>query len=507
LVAHEPRSCGRAVAEGSPETVLRAVPDFETRSTVDTGRIIRVQLAVLAAATLVVIAAGCHGSDVNKAGGESRSSLVLTLANASPGDVDVGEWTRAVERLSRGAVRIRVRGGWRRGDPEQDVDTIADVRAGRVDLAKVPARAWDAVGVVTFRPLLAPFLVSSYALERRIVAGAAGATMLRGVGRAGLVGLALLPGELQHPVGVTRDLLGPSSYVGARIAVRSRSAAKVFRALGARPAVVSGVVDLSTFDGAEANLFSVDVDGYYRIARSITTDVVLWPRALTVVMNRAAYRKLDRTERAILRRAAAEALPSIMLRLGTEERGATASVCSKSVRLIRATPTEVAALRAAVAPVFAQLERPPATALLLRQVTAMASGSAGEASAACYVQVPGARQSSALDGVWRSGASRADFARAHPLPGEAPDQNYGSYTLVIRRGRFQLRNSRFPGPVGFGRVVVNDGVARFVPRGNTEQGAGETWRYRCLYRGTLVFRRLSRLGPTAFVVSPWRRAR
>src|SRR5712691_5019707 len=113
--------------------------------------------------------AGCQGSSANKAGGRASKPLVLTLANGNPGDVDVGEWVRAVERLSRGSIRIDVRGEWRQGEVDGEVATIRDVRRGRVDLAKVGARAWDAVGVRSFDAVTAPFLVTTYELERILV--------------------------------------------------------------------------------------------------------------------------------------------------------------------------------------------------------------------------------------------------------------------------------------------------------------------------------------------------
>jgi hypothetical protein len=150
-----------------------------------------------------------------------NGAIVPTLAHGSPADYDVGEWARAVEERSGGSTRIEIESNWRHDRLDAETATIQEVRRGRVDLAKVPARAWNTVGVTSFDALLAPFLVTTYALERRLVSGDLGQKMLEGVERAGVVGLALLPGELQHPVGIRRDLIGPASYRGATVAVRS----------------------------------------------------------------------------------------------------------------------------------------------------------------------------------------------------------------------------------------------------------------------------------------------
>ena len=56
-----------------------------------------------------------------------------------------------------------------------------------------------------FDALIAPFLVTTYELERRVLSGPLAVEMLRGVEQAGLIGVALVPGELERPVGVTRD--------------------------------------------------------------------------------------------------------------------------------------------------------------------------------------------------------------------------------------------------------------------------------------------------------------
>jgi hypothetical protein len=74
-------------------------------------RRLRLFLALIAIATV-----GCQGSHANKAGGQEQKQLVLTLANANPGDVDVGEWVQAVERLSHGSIRIEIKSEWRQDE-------------------------------------------------------------------------------------------------------------------------------------------------------------------------------------------------------------------------------------------------------------------------------------------------------------------------------------------------------------------------------------------------------
>src|SRR5438093_4389090 len=140
----------------------------------------RVRAPVAAGALAAALAAtGCAGSGANKAGGMRHSSpkpLVLTL---STGDaLFAPEYAAAVERLSGGAIRIEIAVGG--NEPAYEAKIVDNVRKGNAQLGAVGARVWDAFGVTSFRPLVAPFLVDSLALERRVLASPLAARMLAG---------------------------------------------------------------------------------------------------------------------------------------------------------------------------------------------------------------------------------------------------------------------------------------------------------------------------------------
>jgi TRAP-type C4-dicarboxylate transport system substrate-binding protein len=452
------------------------------------------------------LAGGC-GSSINKAtGGRTETPVLLTLANLSPGSADIGEWVNAVERLSRGSIRIEIRSDWRNNQADRQTAVIGDVRDGRVDLAKVFAGSWARAGVHSFDALLAPSLVTTYDLERRVAASGPGQQMLNGVGAAGVVGLALQPGELQRPVGFTHDLLRLVDYEGARIAVRSEPAAAAMRALGARPLLVdTGRFEPSDFDGAALSPVELDIDGYGRQARSATADVVLWPRATTVVMNRKSYAHLSLDQREALRKAATASLPKVLERLRTWERGARESLCARGFEFAYTSPRERDAIDAATRPVFDRLRSDPATRELLGAIEAMKGRARPEPLSPCTQPEQAVRKPSPLDGTWRARVSKARLVAAGD---DWAAQNFGDYALTFRAGRFGFRIARFPGrDAGTGRFSVNRDVITFKAGGTLEMGGGETWRYRwTLYRGTLAFKRIGDAGPTAFIVQPWQRA-
>src|SRR4051794_10391794 len=96
------------------------------------------RVALLAGAALVAVTLGCGGG--NKAGGSADHPVVLTIANHETAGRDLEEYIAAVKRLSGGSLTLQQRPGWRAQDVDYDRGTLADVRARRVDLAKVAVR-------------------------------------------------------------------------------------------------------------------------------------------------------------------------------------------------------------------------------------------------------------------------------------------------------------------------------------------------------------------------------
>jgi TRAP-type C4-dicarboxylate transport system substrate-binding protein len=312
------------------------------------------------AAVLAFAAAGCGGS-VDKSGGRVAKPVVLTLA-AHDDDEGYGTFAAAVKRLSGGAIRIRVAENWRVTGDRRELDyergIIDDVRSGKVAMGIFGVRVWDTLGVRSFQALVAPFLVDSLALEGRALRSPLAPRALAAVGRAGVVGIALLPGRLRRPFGITRLLVAPMDYRGAKVALRLGSVAEeTFRALGARPAP-EVPVDFTGFDGAEVDPLTITENGWDHDARGLTANVAFWPKPQTIVMNRRAFDSLTPVQRAILTEAGREALAPELARIARDERLGISILCGdRGFRLATATPAEVAALRRAVRPVYDRIER------------------------------------------------------------------------------------------------------------------------------------------------------
>ena len=130
---------------------------------------------------VMAVLAGCGSPGFNKAGdSQPRHPVVLTLANFNGISGELDGFTGNVWRLSGGTMQIAITYRWRHGQVTPETGLIGDVKAGKADLGVVGSRAWDSVGVTSFRALGAPLLIDSYALQDRVLRSRLIGQMLRG---------------------------------------------------------------------------------------------------------------------------------------------------------------------------------------------------------------------------------------------------------------------------------------------------------------------------------------
>ena len=230
----------------------------------------------------------------------------------------------AVRRLSHGSLRIVVKGGWRRREADYEKATIADVRAGRLSLASIPVRAYDSIGVKDFQGLLAPFLIDSYALERKVLASQIPARVLSGATPLGVHGIAVLPGPLQHILSIGGPMLAPSDYRAQEIAIqRSDVAASTIRALGTTRSNFAD--DISPrVRGIETDLVDLLANRYNAVTadETLPSNVSFWPRVTSIVINDKAFAGLTGAQQRALQAAGRSALGPSMTRLARDEHNA-----------------------------------------------------------------------------------------------------------------------------------------------------------------------------------------
>jgi TRAP-type C4-dicarboxylate transport system substrate-binding protein len=470
--------------------------------------------ALLAALAVVLTASACSDTNRDKAGGtRTEPPVVLTLANHEVGPHDVQYWVDEVHRRSGGSLRIQVSNRWREREFAYDKATIADVQAGKVQLAKVNARAYDTVGVDSFQAMVAPFLIDNHPLQRRVLASDLMGEMLAGTGKLGLVGLAVLPTRLRKPLGISRPLVTVEDYQGARVGTREGEVVKAtFAALGATPVGTIAGVRRSDLDGIELDF---GLNEYEQQAKAFTSNVTLWPRPVTLVINRDAFESLTPSQQDALRQAGS----AVLSRQFDDQLGHSASdgriLCRRGVRFARASDQDLAALRRTVQPVYDMLEGNAETRSFLRRILAMkqetGAASAPDSPPPCAPSGPAAgaadKKRTALDGVYRTSFTREELAKSPLLdgPAELNDQNWGDFTLTFDRGRVTFTQRNDLDSYSASGTYALDGKAitiTFAAGGNAGETFAAQWN---LYRDVLTFERLGEL-PTPFVLKPWRRA-
>jgi TRAP-type C4-dicarboxylate transport system substrate-binding protein len=468
--------------------------------------------AFVAAGLLAILAgsAACGGPGTKAGSGGAEHTIVLTMANGVRGGEPLGRYADEVSRLSNGSIRIKIVSGWRSGDPRSERRLIADVKAGKADLGWVGARAWDGVGVSAFQALVAPFLIDSYALEERVLAGPIAGEMLAGVRSAGVVGLGLLPGPMRELLGVRKPFVRPADFVGSAVGIQqSGVAALTFRTLGATARAVPAQSTLDGLDAYEQQLGSIAGNRYYRQAKYVTTNVDLWPRPLVVFAGRHRFESLTREQQGVLRQAARSVIPAYVDAARDEDREAGRILCGAGMRLVRARPAELSDLRSAVEPVYQQLERNGRTRSFIARIRALKSEADGDDVAACRASGPRAGGASALDGVYSMETRYSDNS-ADPVP---VAENYGSWIFVLDRGRFAFTQEFHDACTwGYGKFTLaghemawtfTDGGG-IAPNGASNK-PGEFFKFGwSRYRDTLTLTRVKgAISPMNFRLNPW----
>jgi TRAP-type C4-dicarboxylate transport system substrate-binding protein len=422
----------------------------------------------------VGLAAGCGSGAANKAGGSS-TPVVLRLADSNNSDQpDIGaleHFAAQVQRRSGGAVRVHITflaaGS---STPDVETRTVEAVKHGRFDLGWIGARAWDLNGVESFRALQAPFLITSMRLLHRVVASPLAGEMLDSLSAQGLVGLALVPDFLRHPIGMGRALVTPSDFVGARIRIQpSHVTAAVIRALGARPLEISNddiglAIQRKRVDAQEAALLASPG------ASIVTENVVFFGKALTLFASRNSYRRLTEDQRRVVEAAAADAVRYAVAH-DPPEREIARGYCYDRRGIVFATPADLAVLIRKERPVYRWLESDPQTKRFIDRIRAWkrttppdprlrpaAIPSACRRPPQAAQAVGAARPPSLLDGTYRWVITRADSVRywhepprpggdTFPIVGTAvlhdgtwrftgPEKDDGTYTIRGDRIRF-----------------------------------------------------------------------
>lgn len=326
--------------------------------------------AVALAALLMVCS--CTPGSATKAG-PGTAPVTLTLGTVeqqsnTPYAPEVRAFVDAVSTLSGGALGIEV--AWEQAGWVPNAETlVADaVRAGEIDLAFVPTRAFGTFGVHRLDALLTPFLIESPELSSAVVASSTGDAMLSDLEEHGLVGLALIHESMRRPIAYEAALLAPLDYTGVHIRTpESTIAERVISELGGVP-----IVSTSYHAGPSGERIAAAESAYDWVAAlprgtTATADVVFYPKINVLVASPQSWTALTPEHQEVLRRAAEQAR-DVGAATTEDESAAAGEYCLAGGALAFAGEEARGQLEHAVSPVRAALEADPVVAADIRAI-------------------------------------------------------------------------------------------------------------------------------------------
>jgi TRAP-type C4-dicarboxylate transport system substrate-binding protein len=352
------------------------------------------RIAVIAVALFV---GACGGGDTQRTGGEpAPEPTVLKLANANSETEELQRFIDKVEELSDGRLRVKPVNDWRQGEEQYEKGLIEDVAAGKADLGWVGSRALATVGVNSFEPLNAPFLLNSYELQDEVLRGEVATRMLADLERLGVTGVSVLPGPLRY-LQLDRKIDGDLD--GLRIAgIKSVIQHAALEAMGAEPVVIAAGDPIDALNGIESTAYAIHGNGYVDTAAYTVADMPLWPRPYVMFANTDAWNALSEADRKLVLRAAAEARPEMLADTVERERNAFNGMCKAGNHAFELGAGGRARMQQAVEPVLAELRGDPATDDAMTAIESMGAGSPPH-SLACPTRSGGR---AALEGVFET---------------------------------------------------------------------------------------------------------
>jgi TRAP-type C4-dicarboxylate transport system substrate-binding protein len=327
-----------------------------------------------------------------------------------------------------------------------------------LDLAMIPSRAWDALGVTSLRALTAPFLVTTDTLTASVVTDDALVQQLTsGLTAVGVSALGLYPEGLRHPFGFHGPLRGASDYQGGLVrGAYSRTSEAMFAALGA------GYTDQDSDTGR-----MIGAESSYRLSPAgvATGNVVFFPKVNTLVIDDDVRSGLSEEQQNVLQDAADATLDWVLDTLPTDNEAA-ATFCDEAGKISAASQADIHSLVAATRPVVDELRQDATTADLIDSIEELAAGDPGtEPVTAC--PKAGASDVSLVNGTYAF-TMTADQARAAGVTDEFMiDENAGDYVITFKDGDYQLTQDYSTGPKA--------GTTTHGAGGYTLKGSRLTW--------------------------------
>jgi TRAP-type C4-dicarboxylate transport system substrate-binding protein len=450
--------------------------------------------------------------------GQDEAPVTLRLAVADqpgrPSTPGVEAFVAAANELSGGSVTVEpiwdagvdTELGFEQGTAKRLVD-------GDVELALAASRAWEPVGIGSFRALQAPFLIDDDALAVAVAQSDAATGMLDSLSDHGLTGLALWPEDLRHPATIldcAEPIVSPEQFAGLTVRVAPSGVSyDLFETLGATP----------TFDELDGCTIQATESGLTHGASlpsgvTFTGDVTFFPKFQILAASSGVLARLSEEQRQAIRGAALAARDAA-IGARVNDADAVDAWCAEGGRVVLAGPDGVAAFQAAAQPVYERLSADPVAAEAIAAIRALKERiEPAPSPIACgTAPVPGAPLAAAtgptpIDGTYVTHVSLEDLSSSPLLydRGEINDENWGDITLTLDSGSFALSLENPSGgyETSGTYTVEGDLLTTWDPNACCPSTVF-SWRWRLDGDTLYLTRDPAYEGPTPWIINPWTR--
>jgi tripartite ATP-independent transporter DctP family solute receptor len=282
---------------------------------------------------------------------------------------------RAVAHMSdlmrqRSGGRLRIDLG--AADRDSEIFTVAQVRTGTLDMARVSVSALHGAVPATVIPTL-PFLFTSAAHRRRILDGPVGDELLASLAAYDLIGLCFYDSGTRSVYTPDKAIRTPADMKGLKIRVQpSPAMMEVMQALGAQPvAIPFGQVRAQfvarTISAAENNLVSYLESRHHEVARVYSLTEHATPPAI-VLFSKRTWNQLPGEDQQIIRQAARESILYHRKLFDEQEAAARKALTDAGAQFV--TDVDKAAFVRILAPLYPKLVTAPRHRDLVDQVRA-----------------------------------------------------------------------------------------------------------------------------------------
>jgi TRAP-type C4-dicarboxylate transport system substrate-binding protein len=399
---------------------------------------------------MLALLTGC-GSPPSRSGVPVAPVQLRAVYGNGPGTVGGDVLDAIVAAARSGSIAFTPPVAGQEGEPF----AIAELRKGAADVSVVRAGVLEEAGATSLAALQAPLGDWTEVQMRRVTRAPIATELLGGLRRIGLVGLALVPGGVRHPVGYgMRTLASLADFAGATVNDPSGATSRdVVRHLGATPD--SSVLEPRTLAVRAGRLKGIitsllqpqAVDDGGRI----TANLILEAKFDVVVVRASVYDALTAAQRHELARAVAAGAARAVAARPDEARALERWCGLPGYGAVLADQAAIAEIATAVAPVLRRIAADPLGARALDVIRKAHAGTAPPPAHACTptsphpVPVPRLRRvgdQHRIDGTWRI-VWDADRMRAVPgTPETYIAENQGTWTWHLAGGRATARQPR-----------------------------------------------------------------